>query len=99
MYDSQVLEPAIQLAEDGFPVSPIAARIWAGGLRQLKAGKGDAFLTKDGNTPKYGQIQRNPDLATTFRTLAEEGAQEGGSTLHAVQECGHPCVVWRWPSA
>lgn len=75
-----MLEPAIQLAEEGFPVGPITARLWEGGLGQLKQAGGPgakAFMTADGGAPKYGQIQRNPDLAQTFRTIAEKGALEG----------------------
>ena len=78
----QVLEPAIQLADEGFPVSPIAAKLWAGGIKHIQRAGGPgahAFMTKEGGAPQYGQIQRNPDLATTFKTLAEHGAVEGGT--------------------
>ncbi|KAK9787880.1 hypothetical protein WJX73_007818 [Symbiochloris irregularis] len=72
-----VLQPAIELAEGGFPVSPITARLWAGHREQLLQGGGYTFLNEDKSTPKYGQLFRNPDLAQTFRTLAEQGAQAG----------------------
>lgn len=78
----QVLQPAIELAEDGFPVSPITARLWAGHREQLLQGGGHAFLNKDKTTPKYGQLFRNPDLAETFKTLAEQGAQAGKLSCH-----------------
>lgn len=36
-----------------------------------------AFLGPDGKPPRAGQLQRNPDLAATFRGVAERGALEG----------------------
>ena len=36
-----------------------------------------AFLGADGRPPRAGQLQRNPDLAKTFRAVAEHGALEG----------------------
>ena len=76
----QVLQPAIELGENGFPVSPITANFWAKGAKRLKEQGGNgikAFLQLDGSAPKAGQLQKNPALATTFRTLAEKGAEEG----------------------
>ena len=35
---SEVLAPAIQLGEEGFPVSPITARAWKRGIPKLKTG-------------------------------------------------------------
>jgi gamma-glutamyltranspeptidase len=34
-------------------------------------------MTADGKPPAAGQLQRNPDLAATFRRLAEHGAAKG----------------------
>lgn len=75
-----MLQPAIELAEGGFPVGPVTAKLWQGGKGQLQQAGGPGvhtFLTREGNTPKYGELFRNPDLAATFRTLAEHGASEG----------------------
>ena len=36
-----------------------------------------ALFTEDGEAPQCGQLKRNRDLARTFRTLAEQGAQQG----------------------
>ena len=33
---AQALEPAIRLAEDGFPVSPVIANQWAAEVERLK---------------------------------------------------------------
>ncbi|KAK3232581.1 hypothetical protein CYMTET_57085 [Cymbomonas tetramitiformis] len=72
---AEVLAPAIELAENGFPVGPITAHLWEGGLPQLKGGGPHAVdLMKDGTrAPRAGEIMRNPNLANTFRQLVEQG--------------------------
>jgi gamma-glutamyltranspeptidase/glutathione hydrolase len=77
----QVLEPAAQYAQDGFPVSERIANDWE--LPNALPLKGcctepdpDSVRTwyVNGKAPKAGQIFRNPDLAKTFRLLQEQGA-------------------------
>jgi gamma-glutamyltranspeptidase/glutathione hydrolase len=71
---SQVLTPAIRLAEEGFPVAPITAYFWSRGVeRQLKNTPGGSELTIDGRAPRAGEVFRNPGLGRTFRTVAEGG--------------------------
>ncbi len=71
---SQILAPAIRLADEGFPVAPLTAYFWSGGAeRQLKSAPGGAELTIDGRAPRAGEIFRNPGLARTFRAVAEGG--------------------------
>jgi gamma-glutamyltranspeptidase/glutathione hydrolase len=71
---SQVLAPAIRLAEDGFPVAPLTAYFWSRGAeRQLKSAPGGAELTIDGRAPIAGEIFHNPGLARTFRAVAGGG--------------------------
>lgn len=89
---AQLLEPAAQLADEGFPVAPIAARFWEGGMPQitkwLDATDETIPMTVDGkNAPKTGDIFTNPDLARVFRELGNKGAQEGfyeGTTGKAI---------------
>ena len=38
-----------------------------------------ALFTEHGEAPAAGQLKRNKDLARTFRTLAEQGAQQGAA--------------------
>jgi gamma-glutamyltranspeptidase/glutathione hydrolase len=71
---ARVLAPAIRLAEEGYPVAPITAHFWERGVeRQLRHALGGLALTIDGRAPRPGEIFRNPDLASTFRTVAEGG--------------------------
>ncbi|MEM9303378.1 MAG: gamma-glutamyltransferase [Pseudomonadota bacterium] len=71
---AEALAPAIRIAEEGFPVTPIIAQDWAGTVDGLRGNAGAAatFLI-DGEAPRAGQWFRNPDLARTFRTVAEAG--------------------------
>jgi gamma-glutamyltranspeptidase/glutathione hydrolase len=71
---TEVLAPAIRLAEAGFPVAPITAYFWQRGAEaQLKTALNGRELTADGRAPEAGEIFRNPNLARTFRKVAESG--------------------------
>lgn len=72
----QVLAPAIRLAQQGFPVTPVTAYFWQRGVdRQLKYSLGGLELTIEGRAPRPGEIFRNPGLARTLVKVAEGGKQ------------------------
>jgi gamma-glutamyltranspeptidase/glutathione hydrolase len=73
---AEVLAPAIRIAEQGFPVTPIIAQDWAGTIETLEGNLAAAatFLI-DGKAPRAGQWFSNPDLAKTFRRIAEKGPE------------------------
>lgn len=69
----EILEPAIKLAEDGFPVAPITALAWArGAMAQLKGPNANELLI-NGRPPRPGELMKNQNLASTFKELAENG--------------------------
>jgi gamma-glutamyltranspeptidase / glutathione hydrolase len=73
---AEALQPAIRLAGEGFPVSPIIASDWARYADVLRKDPGarETYL-RDGTTaPKAGEWFNNPDLANTFRQIANRGA-------------------------
>jgi gamma-glutamyltranspeptidase/glutathione hydrolase len=71
---SQVLEPAIRYAEDGFPVTPVIAEDWTtGNIVQRDSGARATFLIDGGRYPKAGDWFRNPDYAKTLRDIARDG--------------------------
>jgi gamma-glutamyltranspeptidase/glutathione hydrolase len=80
---AQALQPAIALAEGGFPVTPIIAEDGAQPVQVLKRDPGATatFLLEGERSPKAGEWFRNPDLAASFRQIAAEGpgAFYGGS--------------------
>ncbi len=73
----QVLQPAIELAEQGFTVYPALALALAD-RRDVLAGDADAtriFLRPDGSALKSGDLLRQPELGVTLRQIAAEGSQ------------------------
>jgi gamma-glutamyltranspeptidase/glutathione hydrolase len=70
----QILKPAIDLAEAGFPVAPLTAHFWGRGASRLGP-RLSAELLSNGRAPRAGETFRNPGLARTFRAVAEGGAE------------------------
>ncbi len=71
-----ILAPAIRLAEEGFPVTPVTSYFWRlaaeGRLNQAPGGK---ELTIDGRGPRPGEIFRNPGLGRTLQKVAAGGKE------------------------
>ena len=72
---AEVLEPAIALAEKGFPVSPVIAGYWAKTEQSFLPWKDSqaTFLIDGKRAPKTGDKFRNPRLAETYRRIAQFG--------------------------
>lgn len=79
---SKVLEPAIRIAREGFPLTPVISRGWAGNVRRFEenraaiqaAGHAFSLYAPSGSAPREGQIFTNPDLAATLEAIATGGA-------------------------
>ena len=70
----EVLAPAINLAEAGFPVTELVSELWRDSEKILAKDPGAAALyLPDGRSPRMAQVFRNPELAWTYRQLAERG--------------------------
>lgn len=72
---ARLLEPAVRLAEEGFPVTELVAHYWwalakAGALRNEAARRDYA---PEQETPRAGARFRLPRLARTLRAVAEGG--------------------------
>ena len=72
---SEVLQPAIEHAEQGFPVTGIIAYVWAKEAPVLGQYPSGGELLLDGRAPKEGEIVRLPELGKTLRIIAEGGAE------------------------
>ena len=78
---AEVLAPAIALAENGAPVAPIIAYYIERGMANFaRPGRGieetenaRKVWAPNGSTPRAGDPFRNPDLARTYRMIAEGG--------------------------
>ncbi len=71
---ADVLQPAIGYAQNGFPLTPVIAEDWVGQEAFLKRDSAaTATFLPGGRSPKAGEWFRNPDYATTLRTIARDG--------------------------
>ncbi|APX97711.1 gamma-glutamyltransferase [Natronorubrum daqingense] len=71
---ARTLEPAIEYATEGFPVSEIIADQWAEAASVLDGEQSrDAYLF-DGDAPDVGESVTLPELGESLRRIAEEGA-------------------------
>ena len=73
---AQALAPAIAIADEGFPVTPIIAEGWADEVTLLRRDEAAraTFLLEGTRAPKAGEWFRNPELAKTLREIAANGA-------------------------
>ena len=90
---SELLAPAIYYAENGVPINQITAGLWLAGEKRLAEHPGTkaTYLIGGTRAPHFGEVWKNPDLASSFRRIAEHGrdgfytgptAQAIVSTLH-----------------
>jgi gamma-glutamyltranspeptidase/glutathione hydrolase len=70
-----ILAPAIWYAENGYPVGEVTANLSEGSLGSLQRTEeaSRVFLVDGERTYRAGEIHRNPDLAETYRLIAEQG--------------------------
>lgn len=74
---AEVLQPAIDIAEKGFVANDNLIREiseHADRFRLFESTK-KIYLDKNGHIPKPGSIIKNPDLAKTYRLVAEHGSR------------------------
>lgn len=71
---SELLDPAIRYAREGFPVSELIAYYWDRSVPRLSQYPGfSEQFTIDGRAPRKGEIWRNPWLANTLAKIAGGG--------------------------
>ena len=79
------LGPAIEYAREGFPLSQVIASYWEGNVEAFRENSGmipgdnwkETYLIEGESgkmrAPEEGDIFRNPDLANTLETIAQNG--------------------------
>lgn len=70
---AQVLQPAIEYAERGFPVTEIIGADWQEGLKHKGNADFAATFLPNGRTPAIGEIFTNKNLAATLKKIAAGG--------------------------
>ncbi|MDC3424418.1 gamma-glutamyltransferase [Aquibacillus sp. 3ASR75-11] len=78
---TDVLKPAIDYAENGYPVSPILGKFWKNAYKKYKeVFTGEEFkhwfetFAPKGRAPEIGEVWRSQDHADTLRSIAETKA-------------------------
>ncbi len=71
----ELLAPSIVAAEEGFPVSEVIADSWRGSVDELRQWPDSArtFLVDGERAPRFGEVFRNPNMAASYRQIAEQG--------------------------
>lgn len=78
---TEVLQPAIYYAENGYPLSPTLGRAWAAGYNRYSSLEDPVFqpwldtFAPGGNAPGIGEMWRSPGHAATLRSIAETNAE------------------------
>lgn len=71
---AELLAPAIDFAENGYPVTPVVARAWRRAQSALAGYPESArALLIDGRAPAVGTVHRQPALAQSLRLIARDG--------------------------
>ena len=75
---AELFAPAIEYAENGYPVSPVISRLWHEGLGVFAPYKSNAAFkgwfdtfTENGETPAAGTVAKLPKQARTLRLIAD----------------------------
>ncbi|MFC4557762.1 gamma-glutamyltransferase [Virgibacillus kekensis] len=78
----EVLEPAINYAAEGYPLSPTLSKFWNNAYKNFKANLTDDVFkhwfetfAPDGRAPETGEIWSSKGHAETLRSIAETGAE------------------------
>jgi gamma-glutamyltranspeptidase/glutathione hydrolase len=79
---TEVLKPAIEYAENGYPVSPILGKYWNYAYKAYKQkATGDEFthwfetFAPNGRAPRIGEMWKSPGHASTLREIAETNGE------------------------
>jgi gamma-glutamyltranspeptidase/glutathione hydrolase len=71
---ADLLHPAIETAESGYPVSEIIAGGWKASVKNLSAWPDSTRVyLKDGRAPEHGEMFALPELAAAYREIAVGG--------------------------
>ncbi|MHC4875786.1 MAG: gamma-glutamyltransferase [Planctomycetota bacterium] len=71
---AELLAPAIEYAESGFPVTEVIAGYWASAESRLAEWEDSATTyLPNGQALRNGEMFRNPHLASSYREIAEHG--------------------------
>lgn len=79
---AETLRPAMEYAEQGFPVSPITGELWAAAVEVFRAHGEEALrpwfdaFAPEGHAPAIGSLWRLPQQAETLARIAESKGRD-----------------------
>jgi gamma-glutamyltranspeptidase/glutathione hydrolase len=73
---TDVLAPAISMAEKGFQITELQHALTRRELKHLRAGSGGQFFLKSNKLYPVGSVFKQPVLARTLRRIAAEGVED-----------------------
>ena len=93
---ASLMEPAMELAEEGFPLPPRSASYFSNHYDKIAKypATAQAFIKPDGSPYLVGDVLAQPNLARSLRRIADNGPDEfyegalGGEIAQAVQDAG-----------
>ncbi len=97
---ADVLPRAIEVAERGFPVTPVISSLWTSEASRIRnASPNHAELLLDGLAPRTGEVWQNRPLASVLREVAEGGpdAFYRGRAAAAIVEVARGLGGWMEP--
>jgi len=94
----EVLQPAIEVAEEGFPADDNFIREVGEHADKFRLFESsiELYLDENGEVPEPGTMMKNPDLAETYRLIAEHGSEifyEGEIAEAIIDTIHNPPVV------
>ncbi|QTN00439.1 gamma-glutamyltransferase [Sediminibacillus dalangtanensis] len=79
---TEVLQPAIEYAADGYPISPVLGRFWKSAYNKFKQVLTDEefkhwfeTFAPAGRPPEIGEVWKSPGHADTLRSIAKTNAE------------------------
>jgi gamma-glutamyltranspeptidase/glutathione hydrolase len=79
---TEVLKPAIEYAQNGYPLTPILAKFWKAAYKAYKTTlTGEEYenwfktFAPEGKAPEVGEMWRSPDHAKTLQSIADTNAE------------------------
>ena len=94
MTRSELLQPAIRYAEEGFAVTAVISKLWEAAIPILMQYPSGEELLLDGRAPREGDMMRLPGMAKVLRDVADGGPDAfyrsplAKHIAEFVQECG-----------
>ena len=97
---SDLLQPAIRYAEEGFAITAVISKLWEAAVPVLMQYPSGEELLIDGRAPREGDMMRLPGMAKVLRDVADGGPDAFYRSPLAKQIAGYvqECGGWLAPA-